>query len=239
MSARYEPLKTTVSYFEDQYDKSTGDSDKYWLLGLRGLESMHYNISAEPKTVRLPVNANQTVNFPADYVDWVKVGILNNKGELNTLKINNALTKFKDNNPNRLSLLTPDITDTWLSNANPFYLNYFNNGIYGTLYGAGGGIVTYGECRIDDVNNIIILSPDFKYESVIFEYISSPEKDIDYMVDVRLREALIAFIAWKCNLDSRQNYYAALTESRRMIKPIRMQSFQQTIRENEKFCLKT
>lgn len=239
MSAKYESLKSVVAYFCDQYDRSDGDQDKFWILGLRGLENMHYNISAEPKTVRLPVDANQTVRFPADYVDWVKIGLLNNQGEVSTLKINNALTTFRDNNPNRLALLTPDINNGWVGNFNAPYLNYYNDGLYETFYGIGqSGLIQYGECRVDEKNNVVVLSPTFQYSSIIFEYISCPERDMDYLVDRRLREALIAFIAWKCKLDTRENFYGAQIEARRMIQPVEMQSFNETIRRNERFTLK-
>lgn len=238
MSAKYEPISRVVSFFCDQYKKV--DEDRYYVMAVRGLENMHYNISAEPKTVRLIVQTNQTVTFPPDYVNWVKIGILNNNGEVSTLKINNALTTFRDNNPNRLELLTPDINDSWFGDINAPYINYYNSdGFYETLYGVGqAGLIQYGECRVDEKNNIILLNPKFQYSSIIFEYISSPEKDTDYLVDVRLREALISFIAWKCKLDTRETYYAALTEANRMIKPLRMQSFQETIRRNERFTLK-
>lgn len=240
MSAKYEPIQTVVAFYLDQYDKSGGDQDKCYLLAYRGLENMHYNISAEPKTVRLPVLQNtDTAVLPADYVSWVKIGLLNNVGEISTLKINNALTTFRDNNPNRLSLLTPDLNDSWAGNIDAPYLNYYNNGTFQTLFGAGqAGLVQYGSCRVDEVNNIIILPPNFEYSQLLFEYISSPQRDTDYLVDVRLREALIAWIAWKCKMDTRENYYAALTEANRIIKPIKMQSFQETIRRNERFILK-
>ena len=238
MSAKYEPLKTVVALFSDQYDKSQGDEDMYWLLAWRGLAKLHYNISAEPKTVRLTVNANQTVYFPPDYVSWVKIGILNQNGELSTLKVNRALTKYADDSAQRLSALTADITDGFGGNRNVPYLNFYNNGLYQTLFGVGdAGIVAYGECNVDEANNIIILSPNFQYKQIVLEYISSPEKDTDYQVDVRLREALIAFMAWKCKLDSRQNFYAEAIEARRCIKPLNLQSFNQTIRLNEKMTL--
>lgn len=239
MSAKYEPLKSVIAMFLDQYQKSSGDEDRYWVIGFRGLSIMHYNISAEPKTVRLPIEANQTVSFPADYVSWVKIGLLNNNGEVSTIKVNNALTTFRDNNPNRLSLLTPDLNDGWVGNVNAPYFNYFNNGVYQTFFGVGqAGLIQFGQCRIDEKNNIIILDPTFPYSSIILEYISSPERDTDYQVDVRLREALISFIAWKANLDSRQNFYAALLEARRIIKPIKMQSFNEVIRENQRMTIK-
>ncbi len=238
MSAKYEPLKTITAYFMDENDKSVGDEDKYWILAMRGLEILHYNISAEPKTVRLPVNANQTVDFPEDYISWVKIGVLNGNGEVVTLKVNNALTTYKDNNPNRIEGLTADITNGWIDNPSAPYVNFFNNGNVETLYGVGGGMVTYGDCRIDEANNLIILNPNFAYPDLIVEYISSPERDTDFQVDKRLREPIIAFLNWKCKLASRQEFYAAAEEARRILQPIKMQSFNQTIRENQKFCLK-
>lgn len=238
MSAKYEPLKTVVALFSDQYDKSEGDQDKHWLLAWRGLEKMHYNISAEPKTVKLTVSANQTAYFPEDYVSWVKIGILSQNGELSTLKVNRALTKYADNSAQRLSVLTADVTNGLGNSSSTPYLNFYNNGSYQTLFGVGNtGVVTYGDCNVDEANNIIILSPNFLYKEIVFEYISSPSKDVDYKVDVRLREALIAFIAWKCKLDTRQNFFAELVEARRCIKPLNLQSFNQTIRLNEKMTL--
>lgn len=238
MAVRYESLKTIVAYFSDQHEKSTGDQDKYWLLAFRGLEKLHYNITAEPKTVRLPIDSNKTVRFPPDYVTWVKIGIMNSVGEINTLRVNRALTTYSDLMPNRIANLTPDISSGWINNTSSPYVNFFNNGMYQPLFGVGNaGMVTYGDCRIDEKNNIVILSPDFAYSSILFEYISCPEKDTDYQVDVRLRESIIAFIEWKTNLGSRQNFYAEATEANRMIKPIKMQSFNQTIRLNEKMTL--
>lgn len=240
MSAKYIPLKEVMAEFLDQYDKSMGDADKVWILLFRGLESMHFNISAEPKTVRLPKNGNQTVTLPADYVSWVKIGVMDNLGQLSTLGINNALTTFRDNNPNRLELLTPDIQSGWggLDNGNVPFLNYYYNGVYTPLFGVGGGLIQFGECRVDEKNNIIVLAPDYQYNDVLLEYISCPEKDGDYMVDRRLREPLITFSAWKLRLDTDVNYYARLTEARRQIIPVHLQTFNQIIRENQKFCLK-
>jgi hypothetical protein len=238
MAAKYISIREVVAFFLDQYEKSGGDEDKALGMAYRGLQNMHFNTTAEPKTVRLPVAANKVVYFPADYVAWVKIGLLNNNGEVSTLKVNNALTTFRDNNPNRISQLSADINDGWIGNMDAPYFNYFNNGMYETFFGVGNaGLVTFGDCRVDEKNNVIVLSPNFQYPDLIVEYISCPEKCGDYMVDVRLREALITFIAWKFKLDTRENFYAAQVEARRMIKPLKLQSFQQTIRENERMTL--
>ena len=229
----------TIYIFLDQYDKSIGDADKVWIIAFRGLEDMHFNISAEPKTVRLPINGNNTVTLPADYVAWVKIGIMDNLGQVSTLRINNSLTTFRDNNPNRLDLLTADVNSGWGgSNLNMPFLNFYYNGVYTPLFGIGGGLIQFGECRVDEKNNVIVLPSDYRFDSLLLEYISCPERDDDYMVDRRLREPLITFIAWKLKLDTDTNYYARLVEARRKITPVHLQTFNQIIRENQKFCLK-
>ncbi len=239
MSAKYIPLTEVVAMFLDQYDKSSGDEDKAMVMAYRGLEDMHFNIASEPKTVRIPDNGNKTFSFPADYVSWCKIGLLNQNGEIITLTQNKSLTTFRDNNPNRLSLITADvnngINEGTLANT---YLNYWNGIGYAPLFGIGTPLQNYGEFRVDETNNVVVCPPDFQYDSIIFEYICCPTKDDEYRIDRRLREPLIAFIAWKFKLDSDTNYYARLTESRRKMTPFNFQTFRQIISEQNKFSLK-
>jgi hypothetical protein len=237
MSAKFIDISEVVSMFLDEHDKSVGDEDKAWIFAFRGLSLMHFNTSAEPKTVRLPVLANKTVQFPSDYVKWSKVGILNEKGELITLIINDSLTEFKDTNPSRLTSISADVNTGDIGVYNS-YLNFWNGVAYSQLFGVGFGLQNFGECRVDEGNNMIVLSPNFRYDKVILEYISCPEKDYDYKIDVRLREALISFIAWKFKLGSRADFYANYIEGDRMMHPFDVQKFQQVIREGSKFCLK-
>jgi len=239
MSAKYIPIKECVAMALDEYSKSIGDFDKCWVFAFRGLEDMHYNIAAEPKTIRIPVNGNMTATLPADYTNWVKIGLLTNTGEVSTLRINNALTTYKDLQPDRVSSLTADVNSGWSGSNSVFpFLNYYYNGVYTPLFGVGGGLVQFGECRVDDANNVIILPENFAYSEIILEYISCPTRDEDYLVDRRLREPLITFIGWKLKLDTDVNYYARLTEARRKIRPVQLQTFEQVIRENQKFCIK-
>jgi hypothetical protein len=232
---QYVPLKTVVSYTIDENDQSIGSFDKYWVLAFRGLIDMLFDVMAESITVRLPVAGNKTVQLPSDCIGWVKIGILNNNGEVSTLKINNALTTYKDTNPNRLEKLTADVTDAIpLLLNNPYYLNYYYNGQYQPLFGFGGGLVQFGECKVDDANNLIILSPEFRFDSIILEYISSPEKNGDYMVPIICQEAIIAFINWKAKKGTRQDYYAEKTNARRRMpkKKVHLQSINQVLRES-------
>lgn len=232
---QYVSLKTVVSYCLDENDQSIGSFDKYWILAFRGLIDMMLDVTAEPLTVRLPINGNKTVTLPSDYLSWVKIGILNNNGEVSTLKINNALTTYKDTNSNRLQQLTADISDSFpFLLSNPFYLNFYYNGQYQPLFGVGGGLLQFGECRVDDKNNLIILPPDFRFDSIILEYISSPQKNGDYQIPIVCQEAVIAFIKWKSKTGSYQEYIAEKINARRRMpkKKVHLQHFNQIIRES-------
>jgi len=233
---KYVPLRSVVALAMDELDKSVGDQDRCWQLGLRALVQMNQQVSAEPLTVRIPVSSNKTVPFPTDCLTWTKIGILNSNGEVSTLKINNALTTFRDTNPNRLSDLTADITDsiTGIPNA-PFFFNYYYNNTYFNLFGVGTGLVQYGSCRVDDENRLVILGFDFEYDSIIFEYISTPQRNGDYRVLLSFQEAIIAFIKWKLKEGTRQEFYAAIAEGRRTLngKKVTLQGVNQVIRESE------
>jgi len=232
--SQYVPLKTVVAYFLDETNKSDGDQDQAWILGMRALVELNYDIAAQPKTVRLPLLGNKTVPFPADLLDWTKIGLLNSHQEVVTLKINNGLTNFRDLNPNRLELLTPNVNDSIGSLAYaPFYLNYYYNNGYYNLFGVGGGLIQYGEVSVDSANRVIIMPSDFKYQNIILEYISAPERDNDFTVPLALQEAIIAFIKWKMKLGTRDDYIAEKINARRRMpnKKVTLQSINQVIRE--------
>lgn len=238
----YVPLKTCVAYYLDEIDKSQGDQDRCWLLALRGLVDLHQDISAEPRTVRLTLLGNKTVPFPADCLSWSKIGLLNSSGEISTLRINTALTTYRDTNPNRIQDLTPNINDSiGALGTTPFYFNYYYDGGYYSLFGVGGGLVQYGSCSVDEINRLVILPPDFQYANIMFEYLSSPEKNEDYMVPLALQEAIIAFISWKMKTGTRQDYYAAAISGRRRLggKKVTLQGIAQAIRETSGMYLKS
>jgi hypothetical protein len=233
---QYVPLKQIVSYCLDETEQSIGSFDRFWILSFRALADLFLDIFAEAITVRLPVLGNKTVAFPSDYISWVKIGVLNEIGEVSTLKINNALTTLKDTNPNRLQQINGDINDAApLLLGSPFYLNYYYNNTYQPLFGVGGGLIQYGECRIDDANNLIVLPPDFRFDSIILEYISSPQKNGDYHVPIVAQEAIIAFIKWKSKSGTRDEYYAEKTNARRRMpkKKVSLQQINQILRESE------
>lgn len=239
---KYIPLKTVVSYFLDENNFSIAEMDKCWILGMRALTELNFDISAEPKSVRIPVNGNKTVTFPADYLGWTKIGVMNSNGEVATIKVNNALSIFRDNNPNRLGALAPDVNSGFAQlPGSPVFLNFYNNGFYESLWGVGGGLIQFGECRVDERNNVIVLAPDYQYPDVVLEYISNPQMDDDYQIEVALQEAVIAFIGWKMKVWNETRYYSEVIKARRRLpgKKVTAQEINQYLRQGQGFFLRT
>ncbi len=239
---KYTSLKTIVSYFLDSSGKSIKDFDKAWILAFRALTQLNQSVSGEVKSVRVPVSPNKTAPLPSDYTSWCKIGVLNNLGEVVSLKVNNGLSIYRDNNPNRLSQIFPDVSNGFYGITGfPIYFNYFNNGTYCNLYGASGGMITYGECRIDEKNNVIVLNPHFQYDAIIIEYISNPQQDDDYQIETCLQEAVIAFIEWKLKLGTEESFYARAREGRRSLenKRVTMQQINDVIRQSGGMFLKS
>lgn len=236
---QYVQLKTVVSMFLDQEQKSMGDFDRCWISGFRALAELGFDIAFEPETFRLPVNGNMTVNLPASYIKWTKIGIINASGEVSVLKINTSLTKWRDNNPNRLTAITPNISDTDTALDSPFFYNYYYGGGYYPYFGIGNGLITYGDCVVDEKNKLIVLQPDFAFSDVLVECIVSPQSNGDYQIQTVCQEAVIAFIAWKMKVGTEQDYYNRKIEARRRLKPVTLQEINQAIRENQKYALKS
>jgi|ERR1700744_868800 len=229
-------LKEVVAMALDELHKSPGDFDEFWVLSFRCLIDLLYDVTAQPETFRIQLNGNKTANFPSGCISWTKIGILDDKGQVSTLRINNALTTFKDTNPNRLSQLTTDINDSIPVILNvPFYVNYYYDGVYQPLFGIGGGLIQYGSCRVDEQNRVVILDEDFKYDHIIFECIVSPQKNGDYRVPTASLEAVIAFIKWKNKQGTYIEYIAAKINARRRMpkKKFILQTINQVLRESE------
>lgn len=238
----YTPLKQMVAYAIDEIDSSIGTFDKAWVIAFRAITLMNFQVAGQTITVRLPVEGNKTVPLPANCLSWTKIGIMDEEGRVNTLKINNSLTTFRDNNPNRLEGITPQINTSIGSQALvPYYSNYFYGGGCFQLYGVGNGVITYGDCKVDEKNRVIILEPDFKYDSIVLEFIDCPEKNNDYEFFTCMQEAVIAFIKWKLKQGSREDFYGAVVEGRRSLpkKKVELQTINQVIRESQAFKMRS
>jgi hypothetical protein len=196
-TAKWVPLSEIIYQYIDQARLSNSDYRRLWTAGIRGVEELGMDVYSFPKTAKLAVNANKTVNLPSDYVGFSKVGVLNAKGEVATLRRNVALTSYKINQSDRTDSNTDNTTGNTYRLQDLAYVNYFDGARYVNIFGAGAVLNNAGDFNISEEDGLIFLQNDYDFDYVILEYLSSPSDDVDYKVPVQIREAVLAFIAWK------------------------------------------
>jgi len=190
-------IDEVINDYIDEAELSIHKFWKLWHIAFRGLTEMGLDFFYTVKSIKLPVNANLTVNLPDDYLNYTKVGVLNSKGEIIPIIFNNKLTKYADLNPNRIAKTQDNtIVDLLLFNT-PIWYNYWNGDSYTALYGLPSGSPFVGTFKVDNENGIILLGERFGYEYVILEYVSSPKEGGQYYVPIQFKEALISYLRWK------------------------------------------
>jgi hypothetical protein len=179
----------------------------------------------------------------------VKIGIFNSNGEIAVLTVNNNLSTYKDLSQNRLTDIAADTITPETLAGSPYFYNYFFNGSYTNLYGIPAGLLTPGECRVDVANEVILFDPNFSYDYVVLEYLSSPQEDDDFAIPVIYQEAMISWLRWKDvqssksvsateKRDRRRAFYEDLTRAKKYAKPNRLQEIEEAARTNSNLKLK-
>jgi hypothetical protein len=195
-TSRYIPLNEIVNYYISEAQLTAASFLRLWHFAIRGLEDMAYSFSAEPVTRKLDVLPNKTVELPGDYVDWCKVGVLNENGEVATLRFNAALSGYASVDDERTSYNIDNTTGINSTSSDYFYRNYLFTNEYVTLMGIPSGTQNLGEFKVLHDQNIVLLDNSFTSDYIILEYIQSPTANGDFRVPVYLREALISWLSW-------------------------------------------
>jgi hypothetical protein len=183
-------------------------------IGVRGVREFNTDIVGNFSTKLLDVNANKTADLPEDYVSYSKMGVINEKGEIVTLRSNPQLSNYNIGHP-----LNPDrfegvpgigaVSYPAIPYNYPYiYYNFFISNQSFNLFGLAGGGQDIGNYKVDEECGIIIFGPNFKYEKVLLEYLGDGmDRDCDdYMIDSRAAEAMLAYIRWKTALDNPKKY---------------------------------
>lgn len=196
-TAQWTGLAEVIYQYIDQAKLTTAEFRRLWTIGVRGVEEIGMDVHATPKTVKLMVNANKTVNLPSDYIGFSKVGVFNPDGEVATLRRNPNLTAYKIDQNDRLANNTDDTEVDSFRLQDLAYVNYFDGARYVNIFGAGALLNAAGEFDVDEDLGIIYLDNDFSHTYVVLEYLSSPADDVDYKIPIQVRDAVLAYIAWK------------------------------------------
>lgn len=197
MSQR-QPYITLDSIINDYINEAQLSNHAYfrlWHIAYRGMENLGLDAFYQIKSVKLPVNSNLTVTLPADYLNWSKVGVLNDVGEIIPLNYNEKLTTFADLSPTRLEQTEDFTLGTWQYQYT--WYNYWNGWMYTNVYGVPSGQPFVGSFKVDMANGVILLNDQYSYEYIMLEYVASPAPNNDYYVPLQFREALVSWLRWK------------------------------------------
>lgn len=171
---------------------------KLWHLAFRGFENLGLDFFYRVKSVKLPINANFTVTLPSDYLNWTKIGILNDNGAIIPLTYNSNMTTYADVWPDRIEKTDdPQSLNLELNWNGNTWCNWWNGSTYSNVFGVPSGEPFVGEFKVDVENGVIILNQNFQRDYLMLEYVSSPVEGQEYYLPVQFMEAVIAWLWWK------------------------------------------
>lgn len=246
---------TLESIIQDYLTEAELPNHKYFKvfhLAFRGMDEIGLDAFYKVQSVKLPINPNYTVTLPADYLNWTKVGVLNNRGEIIPLYYNDTLTTYADLMPNRLEETQDNSLQNWADWGTGTWWNYWNGGAFVNIYGTPSGAPFVGNFKIDAENGVMLLNERFTYEYIMLEYVCSPTPGNDYKVPVQFREALIAWLWWKdkkavasnrgqvgISRDFRNDFYNERRQAIARWKPIRKEEIYQASQEMTRLAVKS
>ena len=221
---------------------------------LAGMRKFQMDVTGSFRTQLLAINPNGTVPFPADYLDYSMVGIVNQQGEGVPLHHNEDIVPIKQaflaSQNSQVGVPTiPGFIDQLNAPGGPlFWLNYSVDGSnFYHLYGVGGGPPRHGEFSVDDNARCFLINPGFKFGSILVEYLTNGF-DCDcnqYMIHTFAADAFTAWLRWKDNIDKKgvsdakirslKNEWANEKKMAKLrLNPVRIQEMQRVFRYHTK-----
>lgn len=191
------PLDEAITSYMDEAMQSNHSYFRLWHIAYRALTELGLDAFYLVKSVKLSVNSNLTVTLPADYLNYSKVGVLNQQGEIIPLGVNSKLTVAFDLSPTRIEQTQDNTIATQYNENGVWWFNYWTGYGFNNLYGLPSGQPNIGSFKIDNANRVIVLSEDFCYPYVMLEYVSTPVAGQEYMIPIQFKEAVIAYLRWK------------------------------------------
>ena len=206
-----------ISLDSDNY--ASGASDNIIRsYALRGIREMGFDLLKKIRSLKITVDTtNNTAEFPDDFVDWTKIGVVGSDGIVYALGENkninqsqayataNGSTYDSDNDGLLERVDSKGATDSGspsvgsdLNDGMDSYIfrNYVYGGNEGRLYGAGGGQY-YAEFRVNMDQNRIELKGNSSIKEIVIEYIADEARSTNPSVHVYAEEALRAYIYYK------------------------------------------
>ena len=211
MSRQFVPLSAVVNDYmllakeDDRVDKNISIT-KCRSLAVSALREMQWDVAKSFNAIVLDVDeSTSSVDFPNDYVNYIRVGFIGKDGEFYPLGVNNNLSFLNqeyilDNTGSQL--LDSDginITSYYTTSENPsvdtgkfFKYNMFGIGKNGGIYGAGSRGNKNGSVIFDNQNGKIFV--DSSRTQIVLEYISDESMSSNPRIPTMIQEAVKASI---------------------------------------------
>tara|TARA_R100000388_G_C7228370_1_gene153118 strand:+ start:11 stop:835 length:825 start_codon:yes stop_codon:yes gene_type:complete len=186
-------------------------------FALRGVRDMGFDMLKVVRSIKLPVESNNTVTLPDDYVSWTKIGTVGDDGIVYVMGENkniNMSQKYSEINDKNYDtdgdgLLEREDSRSATSGGSPLadsgitdgmnsylFRNYIHGSDAGGLYGVGGGHY-YGEFRINNDQNRVELKVKNDIKEIVMEYVADEARSSNPRVHIFAEEALRAYIYYK------------------------------------------
>lgn len=190
-------------------------------FALRGIREFGFDVTSKVKSIKRSVQSNDTVTLPDDYVDLVKIGVVDDDGLVYVLGQNKNLNysrKYTTAQNTANSEAGPlDIDDNIIIDREDsksatggnsgnvdvvdgfdsyIFRNYIYENSLGRLYGMGGG-QQEGDYRVNLDQNRIELEVNSGVTEVVLEYIADEGRSTNPVVHIYAEEALRAYIYYK------------------------------------------
>jgi hypothetical protein len=185
-----------INSYIDESEQSIHKFYKLWQLSFRLMTELGLDFFYQIKSVKLPINSNLTVTLPPDFLQWSKVGVLNEVGEIVPLRYNDKLTFYAEFSPDRFQKTQDDTLFNLFQFNTPIWYNFWNGFNFTQIYGLPSGAPFVGGFKIDRNNGVILLNENFGYAYLMLEYLSAPQEGQQYYIPIQFKEAMIAGLAW-------------------------------------------
>ena len=165
---------------------------RFLQIAATGLNELNMDLKSIITEVTLPVNANDTVNLPSNYIDYVAIGIVNGD-QFSGLGLNrNVAPRAKGSCGGIQDVTSTDNDSGAFLGSSTFYTA--DGEFRGGAYGLGGGGNSNGTYNIYKQDGYISLNNSSASE-IVLRYIASVEQvDGNFMIEEYLVDAIKSWI---------------------------------------------
>lgn len=175
-----------LSQLDDRYPR-------FLQIAATGLQELNHDLKTIVTEVILPVNANDTVDLPSNYIDYMVIGVVDG-GVISSLGLNNNMSKRTNDDCGNIQ----DVQSVSDNDSGHFSYNASNHTkdgqFSGRNFGSGGGGNSNGTYKVNKQEGYISLM-NVSVEEIILRYMATiTQVDGSFMVEEFLVDSIKSFM---------------------------------------------